>query len=85
MLAVPAPRLARGIRSAEEVLQLPLIADLAVQGWRDPCRMAGLRVGVPDERYMFSDSTDMLAAAEQGSVLYWRAPRSCSPGWTRAP
>jgi len=66
LFAVAAPRLARGIGSAEEVLQLPLIADLAVQGWRDWCRMAGLRVGVPDERYVFSDSTDMLAAAEQG-------------------
>lgn len=66
LFAVAAPKLARGIRTAEQVLQLPLIADLAVQGWRDWCRMAGLRVGVPDERYVFSDSTDMLAAAEQG-------------------
>lgn len=66
LFAVAAPTRARGIRTAEQVLQLPLIADLAVQGWRDWCRMAGLRVGVPDERYVFSDSTDMLAAAEQG-------------------
>jgi LysR family glycine cleavage system transcriptional activator len=66
LFAVAAPKLARGIRTAEQVLKLPLIADLAVQGWRDWCRIAGLRVGVPDERYVFSDSTDMLAAAEQG-------------------
>lgn len=66
LFAVAAPRVARGVRDPEHVLRLPLIADLAVQGWRDWCRAAGLRAGVPDERYVFSDSTAMLAAAEQG-------------------
>lgn len=66
LFAVASPKLAGGIHEVEQVLRLPLIADLAVQGWRDWTRAAGLRAGVPDEHYVFSDSTDMLAAAQQG-------------------
>ncbi|WP_395788374.1 LysR substrate-binding domain-containing protein [Aquimonas sp.] len=66
LFPVASPAMAKGIKTPAQVARLPLISDLAVQGWRDWCRIAGLRLSGLDERYVFSDSTDMLAAAEQG-------------------
>ena len=54
------------VRSAEDVAGLPLIADLARQGWQDWFRAVGVHGAHVDERYTFSDSTDALHAAAHG-------------------
>ena len=54
------------IRQPADIARLPLIADLARQGWLDWFRAAGvhrLRLG---EMHSFSDSTDALEAAARG-------------------
>jgi len=66
LFPVAPPVLARRLRTPSDIARQPLIADLAVQGWRDWFRAAGVRTVVPEERYVFSDSTDMLEAAAQG-------------------
>ena len=45
---------------------LPLISDLARQGWPDWFRAAGVHGADTDARYVFSDSTDSLEAAARG-------------------
>lgn len=68
MFPVASPRLpgVRKLRSAEQIAQLPLIADLARQGWLDWFRAAGVHNAKIDERYTFSDTTDALHAAAHG-------------------
>jgi LysR family glycine cleavage system transcriptional activator len=66
LFPVAAPAVVAKIAEPAAIAKLPLIADLAVQGWRDWFRHAGLRPRRLDERYVFSDSTDMLSAAAQG-------------------
>lgn len=56
----------RKLRSADEVARLPLIADLARQGWQDWFRAADVHGAQFEERYTFSDSTDALHAAAHG-------------------
>ena len=51
---------------AEHVARLPLISDLARQGWQDWFRAAEVHVLQLDERHFFSDSTDALQAAVHG-------------------
>ena len=59
------PGLAR-VRDAADVSQLPLVSDLARQGWHDWFRAAGVHGAKLDERYSFSDTTDALNAAAFG-------------------
>lgn len=68
LFPVASPRLAgvRRIRSADQVARLPLVADLARQGWQDWFRAADVHGAKFEERYTFSDTTDALHAAAHG-------------------
>lgn len=59
------PGLSR-IREPADIARLPLIADLAHQGWIDWFRHAGVRRLRLREMHSFSDSTDALEAAARG-------------------
>lgn len=65
---VASPRLAgvAALRTPADIARLPLIADLARQGWPDWFRAAGVPDGAHEERYRFSDSTGALQAAVEG-------------------
>ena len=54
------------VRDAAQVAALPLISDLARQGWHDWFRYAGVHGARFREIYTFSDSTDALNAAAHG-------------------
>lgn len=54
------------IREPGDIMRLPLIADLARQGWLDWFRAAGVRRIQLTETHTFSDSTDALEAAACG-------------------
>jgi LysR family glycine cleavage system transcriptional activator len=54
------------LEGAADIARLPLVADLSRHGWSDWFRAAGVRGVRPDERFVFSDSTDMLEAAVHG-------------------
>lgn len=54
------------VLSAADVLRLPLVADLSHQGWHDWFRSNGVHGARIDERFVFSDSTDMLRATSLG-------------------
>jgi LysR family glycine cleavage system transcriptional activator len=51
------------IATAANVAALPLVSDLAVQGWRDWFRTVGVRGVRLRETHSFSDSTDAMLAA----------------------
>ncbi len=65
-VASPAFAELHAIRSPQRIAELPLIHDLARQGWHDWFRHAGVAVARIDERFVFSDSTDALEAAACG-------------------
>ncbi|MEO6364742.1 MAG: LysR substrate-binding domain-containing protein [Luteimonas sp.] len=54
------------VNSAQDIATLPLISDLARQGWHDWFRAAGVHGATLDERLSFSYATDMLNAATCG-------------------
>lgn len=54
------------VRDPAGILRLPLVSDLARQGWHDWLRAADVHGATPDERYRFSDSTAALNAAVHG-------------------
>ncbi|HRQ64146.1 MAG TPA: LysR substrate-binding domain-containing protein [Xanthomonadaceae bacterium] len=55
-----------GVTEPARIAHLPLVTDLALQGWRDWFRAAGVRgVRLPD-MHTFSDSTDAMQAAVCG-------------------
>ena len=56
----------KDLRDAADITRLPLISDLARQGWPDWFRAAGVHGGPFEERYRFTDSTGSLQAAVQG-------------------
>ena len=68
LFPVAAPTLAGsdGVRGPADLLALPLVADLARQGWPDWFRAAGVHAPRIDERYRFVDSTGAMAAAADG-------------------
>lgn len=68
LFAVASPRMpgVERIGSAADVARLPLISDLARQGWQDWFRAAKVHGATLDERLHFSDSTDALEAAALG-------------------
>jgi LysR family glycine cleavage system transcriptional activator len=56
----------RDVTDAAAIARLPLVTDLAFQGWPDWFRAAGVRgVSLP-EMHTFDDSTDALRAAASG-------------------
>ncbi len=68
MFPVASPGLAGAseVTTPSEIARLPLVTDLALQGWRDWFRAAGVRgLGLPD-MHTFSDSTDAMRAAVYG-------------------
>ncbi|PTL76003.1 LysR substrate-binding domain-containing protein [Vitiosangium sp. GDMCC 1.1324] len=73
MFPVASPTLAGigDVHEAADITKLPLIADLARQGWQDWFRAAGVRGARFEERYSFSDTTDAMKAAthDLGAVL----------------
>ncbi|KFN44877.1 LysR substrate-binding domain-containing protein [Arenimonas oryziterrae] len=65
-VASPTLRDIKRIRRAADIPLLPLISDLARQGWHDWFRAADVHGAKLDERYTFSDTTDALNAAACG-------------------
>lgn len=49
-----------------QIAALPLVSDLALQGWREWFRAAGVRGVRLPELHTFSDSTDAMLAAARG-------------------
>lgn len=68
LFPVAAPSLAgrERVREPVDLLRLPLVADLSHQGWHDWFRANDVHGARFDERFVFSDSTDMLRAAALG-------------------
>jgi DNA-binding transcriptional LysR family regulator len=67
------------VTEAEAIARMPLINDLARQGWHDWFRAAGVHGAKLDERFVFSDSTDALQAAAQGLGAALARARIVSP------
>jgi DNA-binding transcriptional LysR family regulator len=66
LFPVAAPKLARGIESAAQIMRLPLVTDAAPEGWREWFRAAGIR-GMPlSDMHGINDSAEGLAAAVAG-------------------
>lgn len=59
------PGLAR-IRSARDILRLPLVHDMGLQGWPEWFRAAGITNARVPEMHIFTESTDSLKAAIHG-------------------
>jgi len=68
LFPVAAPTLpgVQDLAAPADILRLPLVADLSHQGWHDWFRANGVRNARVDERFIFSDSTDMLRSAAFG-------------------
>lgn len=68
MFPVAAPTLPgiERVSKPEHIARLPLVADLALQGWRDWFRAAGVRGVRLPQMHTFSDSTDAMLAAVYG-------------------
>jgi DNA-binding transcriptional LysR family regulator len=68
LFPVAAPTLTgiAAITCAEDIASLPLVSDLARQGWHDWFRAAGVHGVRLDDGHHFSDSTDALNAAVFG-------------------
>jgi LysR family glycine cleavage system transcriptional activator len=79
LFPMAAPAMAARTRTAAEVAALPLVADLARQGWHDWFRAADVRGARLDIRHTFSDSTDALEAAAQGLGAVLARARIASP------
>lgn len=65
-VAAPTLRGVERVRTAADIAHVPLVADLARQGWHDWFRAAGVHGAAVAERYRFSDSTAALNAAVHG-------------------
>ncbi len=65
-VASPALAGANEIREPREITRLPLVSDMALQGWRDWFRAAGVRGLRLPAMHSFSDSTDAMRASVYG-------------------
>jgi DNA-binding transcriptional LysR family regulator len=65
-VASPTVASAAKIETPEQILRLPLVTDLAHQGWSEWFRGAGMRGVRLRELHTFSDSTDAMQAAVHG-------------------
>lgn len=81
LLPAAAPTLAGldAVVAASDIAQLPLLDDLAQQGWADWFRFAGLRRVRAREIHSFSDSSDALAAAAAGMGAILARERLAQP------
>jgi LysR family transcriptional regulator, glycine cleavage system transcriptional activator len=69
----------RGLTEASQIARLPLVTDLAYQGWPDWFRAAGLRgVSLP-EMHTFNESVDALRAAASGLGVVLARSRLVGP------
>ncbi|RZA32016.1 MAG: LysR family transcriptional regulator, partial [Lysobacteraceae bacterium] len=68
LFPVASPALAGvdSIIDARQIADLPLVSDMALQGWRDWFRAAGIRGLALPAMHTFSDSTDAMRAAVYG-------------------
>ena len=68
LLAVAAPSLpgVDQIRSPQDVLRLPLVHDMGLQGWPEWFRAAGVHDARIPDMHIFTESTDSLRAAING-------------------
>ncbi|HVK51780.1 MAG TPA: LysR substrate-binding domain-containing protein, partial [Pseudoxanthomonas sp.] len=65
-VASPALPGVAAIEAPRDIARLPLVTDLALQGWRDWFRAAGVRGLRLPQMHSFSDSTDAMQAAVYG-------------------
>lgn len=65
-VAAPAMPGVQDMRHARDIARLPLVTDLAQQGWREWFRAAGVRGLHLPEMHSFRDSTDAMQAAVHG-------------------
>lgn len=79
LFPMAAPAMAARTRNAAEIAALPLVADLARQGWHDWFRAADVHGARLDIRHTFSDSTDALEAAAQGLGAVLARARIAAP------
>jgi DNA-binding transcriptional LysR family regulator len=79
LFPLAAPALTRGVNTAADVARLPLVADLARQGWHDWLRAADVHGATLDVRHTFSDSTDAMEAAAQGLGAVLARERIAAP------
>jgi len=68
LLPVAAPTLPgiHQIKSADDLLRLPLVHDMGLQGWPEWFRAAGVHNARIPEMHIFTESTDSLKAAIDG-------------------
>lgn len=83
LFPLAAPALAKTVKTAHDVARLPLVADLARQGWPDWFRAAGVHGAQPNVRHTFTDSTDALEAAAQGLGAVLGREKIAAP-WLRS-
>jgi DNA-binding transcriptional LysR family regulator len=65
-VASPALAGASDLTDPRQIASLPLVSDMALQGWRDWFRAAGVRGLSLPAMHTFSDSTDAMRAAVYG-------------------
>ncbi len=65
-VAAPALPGASRVHEPRDIANLPLVTDIALQGWRDWFRAAGVRGLRLPAMHTFSDSTDAMRAAVYG-------------------
>ena len=65
-VASPALPGIEAVKEPRQIAQLPLVTDLALQGWRDWFRAAGVRGLRLPSMHSFNDSTDAMRAAVYG-------------------
>lgn len=79
LFPMAAPAMVARTRTVGEVAALPLVADLARQGWHDWFRAADVHGARLDIRHTFSDSTDALEAAAHGLGAVLARERIAAP------
>lgn len=81
LFPVASPRFpgVRKLRSAEQIAAMPLVADLARQGWQDWFRAVGVHGAKFEERFTFNDSTDAVHAAAHGLGIALARERIVAP------
>jgi LysR family glycine cleavage system transcriptional activator len=65
-VASPALACVSEVTEPRQIANLPLVSDMALQGWRDWFRAAGVRGLNLPPMHIFSDSTDAMRAAVYG-------------------
>lgn len=79
LFPLAAPAVAAGIAQPRDLVGLPLIGDLAMEGWREWFRAAGVRSGGGADVHSFSDTHDALRAAAAGLGVVLARRRLCGP------